>query len=476
MVSAWSIFFIYRSKHIKPKKIYFYNGLSFVYGEKSDAEVSGFEFGQYPTVRITTMIAEGDPGLTIPQLPDEGITILGENGGKPYKLKNKCNDFAKDGHLEVYNSISSIVSWNQNAEGDYEIQCVSGLEDETINYGIDVDTFLLDSEKEINLQEHLQHVEDPDNPDKKDSIRVSLSVNQDAIFTNFMVLSLDIKGSSFDIPDEPEKYSCSCPAADEKTEDYYCPYVNTSKEFYYLVKVQNWGGEATGDVTISDELDSQLDYVPGTTEYATAFNNKGDGTDWTTIPDKEGNVFPLSGSGYKLSEGMQACQDENGKKTCADKILVRYKVRPKKGVAKNYVFTNIALLKDSKSQDDALYKTNNSYPLKLKPATCVPDAQCSSPTPEMCGGVKTDTDTANTDTADAADTDTADTEDDNTNTDTADSGSESSDIADSGKANPDPGELHGECRSDGTCNAGLICLYNICKEEIKFSGCSALVL
>ena len=386
MVSAWSIFFIYRSKHIKPKKIYFYNGLSFVYGTQSVAKVSGFEFGQYPTVRITTMIAEGDPDLFKSSLPDEGITILGENGGKPYKLKNKCNDFAKGGYIEIYNSVSSIVNWDPNAEGDDLIQCVSGLEDETINYGIDVDTFLLDSEKEINLQEHLTHVEDPNNPDKKDSIDVTLSVNQDAIFTNFMVLSLDIKGSSFDIPDEDEKYSCSCPAAEE-AEYYYCPYVNNSKEFYYLVKVQNWGGEETGDVTISDELDSSLDYVPGTTEYATKFNSKGDGTDWTVIPDKDGK-FPLSGSGAKLAEKMQACREEAGKKICQDKILVRYKVRPKKGIPKNYVFSNIAVLKDSKSKDDKGYKTNSSYPLKLKPVTCVPDAQCSSPTPEMCGGVR----------------------------------------------------------------------------------------
>lgn len=386
MVSAWSLFFIYRSKHIKPKKIYVYNGLSFVYAAESVADVSGFEFGQYPTLRVTTMIAEGDPGLTNKDIQyEEGITLLGENGGKPYKLKNKCNTFASDGHIEVYNSVSSIVNWDPKAEGDNQIQCVSGLEDETINYGIDVDTFLLDSEKEINLQEHLQHVDDPSNPDKKDSIKITLSVNQDAIFTNFMILSLDIKGSSFDIPGEDEKYACSCPAA-EQSEYYYCPYVNKSKPFYYLVKVQNWGGEETGKVTISDELDSQLDYVPGTTEFATKFNDKGDGTDWTVIPDKDGGAFPLSGSGYELGEKMQACREEGGKKICSDKILVRYKVVPKKGIAKNYVFTNIALLKDSNSEDEAGYKTNSSYPLKLKPVTCVPD--CDSPEAKDCGGVK----------------------------------------------------------------------------------------
>ena len=273
-----------------------------------------------------------------------------------------------------------------------------------------------------------------------------------------MVLSLDIKESSFDIPGEPEKYSCSCPAADGSTEDYYCPYVNTSREFYYLVKVQNWGREETGEVTISDELDSQLDYVPGTTEYATKFNDKGDGTDWTVIPDKDGGKFPLSGSGYQLAEKMRACREEGGKKICSDKILVRYKVRPKKGIEKNYVFTNIALLKDFKS--DTLYKTNTSYPLKLKPVDCVPDVQCASPTPEMCGGIRTD----DGDTGDSADTnpDTGDTAD----TDSAgDDDTDSTD--DSGDSGRKQGELYGECYQNNTCNEGLVCdtENNICIKD-----------
>ena len=473
MVSAWSLFFIYRSKHIKPKKIYFYNGLSFVYGEVATAKVSGFEFGQYPTVRVTTMIAEGEPSLVSMSLPDEGITLLGEHGGKPYKLKNKCNDFVSDGNIEVYNSISSIVNWDSDAGGDNQIKCVSGLDDEGVNYGVDVDTFLLDSEKEVNLQEHLQHVEDPNNPDKQDSITISLSVNQDAIFTNFMVLSLDIKGSSFDIPGETEKYSCSCPAADESAEDYYCPYVNTSKGFYYLVKVQNWGGDETGKVTISDELDPQLDYIPETTEYATKFNDNGDGTDWTVIPDKEGGKFPLSGSGFKLSDKMKTCS----RGACPEKILVRYKVRPKEGISNNYVFTNIAVLQDSKS--DTPYKTNTSYPLKLKPVKCVPDAQCSSPTPEMCGGVRTDDgDTADSG-QDTANTDSADAGQDTANTDPADSGHDSADTdsADSG-SKPAQGELGGECLPDNTCNYGLLCnrRERICIKREKNGGCSVLTV
>jgi len=319
------------------------------------------------------MIAEGDPKLTNPNLPAEGLYLNGT-----YKINNKCNPITST-YVEVYNSKSSIVNWNPDAPDSEKIVCVSGPDDEGVNYGIDVDTFLLDSEKEINLQEHLEK--------GNTEMEIKLSVNQDAIFTNFMVLSVDIKGSDFDIPKEDEKYFCACPAAANNTVDqYYCPYVNQSKEFYYLVKVQNWGKDETKAVSISDELDAQLEYVPGTTEYATQFNDKGDGTDWAEIPDNNGK-FPLSGNGVKLADKMVPCeQKSSGEKICKNKILVRYKVRPKQGIAKNYVFTNIALIKDEKS--DTPYKTNTSYPLKLKPGSCVPDAECTSPTPEMCGGVK----------------------------------------------------------------------------------------
>lgn len=380
MVSGWSLFFIYRSKNIKPKKIYFYNGLSFVYGKVSTADVSGFELPLYPTVRVTTMVAEGDPGLTSPSqsLPQEGLFLVGQNASSTYKLSNKCNPITGT-YVEVFNSVSSIVNWDPNADEDNQIQCVSGPEDEGVNFGMDVDTFLLNSEKDINLQDHLEK--------GNESMKIQLSVNQDAIFTNFMVLSVDIKGANFDIPNEDEKYFCACPAAENNgVKDYYCPYSNMSREFYYLVKIQNWGEDETGTVTIKDELDPQLDYVKGSTDFATQFDEKGDGTDWEVIPDKDGGKFPLSGEGVKISDKMLKCD----KNSCKDKILVRYKVKPKAGIAKNYVFSNIAYIKDAKS--DEPYKTNTSYPLKLKPGSCVPESVCSNPTKEMCGGIKVNSD------------------------------------------------------------------------------------
>ena len=100
------------------------------------------------------------------------------------------------------------------------------------------------------------------------------------------------------------------------------------------------------------------------------------------IPDKSGGAFPLSGDGYKISSKMRNCDQSAW--TCSDTIMVRYKVKPKTGTSKNYVFENIAVIKDDKSEEP--YKSNRSYPLKLAPTTCVPDTQCSTPTQDMCGG------------------------------------------------------------------------------------------
>lgn len=89
---------------------------------------------------------------------------------------------------------------------------------------------------------------------------------------------------------------------------------------------------------------------------------------------------------------------------------------------------------------------------------------------------KSETDTGDSDTSDTdnGDSDTGDT--DSGDSDIANTGDQSSEKDDSENTNPEQGELHGACYSDGTCDSGLVCnSHNICKEEIKFSGCSALL-
>lgn len=388
MVSAWAVFFVYRSQNIRSKKIYLYNGLSWVQGDVSVATVSGFELPKDPVVRLTTVVAEGDPFLYDPLLPPEGIFLKGEGATSKFRLSNKCNPITGN-YVATFNQVSSLVHWDPDKEDN--ITCVS-FEDEWLNYGIDADTFFLDSQKNVNLQEHLRR--------GNTSMEIELSVNQDAILTNFMVLSVDNRGSNFDIPPEAsdpsksdlnfpydrEKHFCGCPLStlEGQASDYWCyDDGRQGREFYYFIKVQNWGDEDTGEVRVWDELDPQLEYVPGTTEYATNYVPETDKfDDWTEIKDKSGGAFPLSGDGVVVSPRMRNCDESTW--SCQDTVLIRYKVRPRPGVPKNYVFRNIANIKDQ--NDDMPYRTNRSYPLLLSPAQCVRDTECPSPTPEMCGG------------------------------------------------------------------------------------------
>jgi len=382
MVSAWAVFVIYRSETIRSKKIYVYNGLSFIQGDKSVASVSGFELPKDPVVRLTTMIAEGDPKLVEAALPPEGLFLQGEGTTSKFRLFDECNPLMGT-YVEVFNSVSSVISWDPDATD--KTRCISGPVEEWMNYGIDVDTFLLDSGKQINLQEHLKK--------GKTSMDIIISVNQDAVFTNFMVISVDNKGANFDIPPEAadttksklnfpvdrEKHFCACPSFDGgETPDYYCE----GREFYFFIKVQNWGDDTSGEVFLSDDIDTDLDYIPGSTEMASVYDDLTDSfVDWKSIPDNEDGSFPLSGDGYKVKDKMSICSKSSWE--CTETVLIRFKVKPKTIGAKTPRIDNIAYIKDSKG--GAVYKTNRSYPLHLRPTTCISD--CLSPSPELCGGV-----------------------------------------------------------------------------------------
>ena len=386
MVSQWAIFVVYQSQKIKTsKKIYVYPGLAYVQGKVSTATVSGFELPQNPILRLTTMIAEGDPGLFNPQMPKEGIFLQGQGATSQYALKNKCNPPVKT-YYEIYNSVSSVIGWNPDVPADQLIECKDGVHDPEMNYGIDVDTFLLNSEEDINLQEHLHR--------GNTSMKIKLSVNKDAIFTNFMILSIDTKAPSYDVPEtakqmpwpyDREKHYCMCkPKNSDK--DYFCG----ERPFYYLIKVENWGDNVAENVVVIDNLPDKLTYIPGTTEMATAFDEKkGYFVNWQKIPDKSGGVFPLSGEGYKVADKLDICNQKTN--TCSDLRFIRFKVKTKNHPSKNEVIYNTAIIKDSTGGDG--YKTNKSYPLILANGDCEPIESCKEPEIKnnpACGGWDTD--------------------------------------------------------------------------------------
>ncbi len=402
MMSAWAVFFVYRSQNIRPKKIYFYKGFSLMQGDEVTVPVKSFELPKDPVVRLTSIIAEGDPGLVEPSLPMENIFIQGPDVDSKFRLYNECNPLEGD-NVEVFNSVSSIITWDAEVESEQSIKCLSGINDADMNYGIEVDTFLLDSKDNDGLKEHLKK--------GNTSLDVIFSVNKDAVFTNFFVLSVDQKVNNFDIPPEAsdpeksqfnfphdrEKHYCACPASYQPHNDYYC--YDEDKEFYYFIKVQNWGENEEKRVVVTDKLDDYLEYIPNTTEIATVYDSEKDVfTDWKLIPDEADGSFPLI-NGHLVAESMTPCDKITW--ICEDTFLIRYKVKPKY-LMMHYVFENIAYIGDI--YEDEPYGTNSFYPLKLVPESFC-NSECVNPTPEMCGGVRIE---ENDDDSDFVDSDVAD--------------------------------------------------------------------
>ncbi len=376
MVSSWAIIFVYRSAYVSSKKIYVYEGLGSVQFTESIAKVSGFELPKNPIVRLTSMIAEGDPKLADPTRPPaEGVFLKGDGASIWYLLTNDCNNLEGMSY-EVYNSKSSLYGWNPDIN---IVSCVTGKQGGPSYFGIDADTFVLNAEEDVNLQEHLAL--------GKKSMDVKLAVNQDAIFTNFLVVSVDTKTPAFDIPPEysttlfpdgKEKSSCSC-QADEVKNPSWCE----DRPMYYIIKVQNWGTNVAKNVMVSDELSSDLEYIPGSTE----MNQRVDGVvkGYTKIADKAGGISPLTGEGIKVADQMDICNLADGvanEDRCSDWVEVRFLVKPKTGTPKHAKIPNTAVIKEQGASEE--YKTNSSFPHYLTLGTCKDVSQCAQPSADKC--------------------------------------------------------------------------------------------
>ncbi|HPY13925.1 MAG TPA: WAP domain-containing protein [bacterium] len=380
MVGAWALVFVYTSERISPKKIYFYNGLEAYRFQEAYIDVSGFELPNEAEVRMTMVLAEGDPGLasattdTFQPAPPEALAISGQSNPNFDLLWNNCNPakYTPLAYTEVYNSISSIFGWE-----DEMPVCVGGdpnSPDPTkLEYAIDADTFLLKA-KEFPFDQHL----------KKGDTMFSLKIgaNQDQVYTNLLVVSVDTKAPKFDIPANPdtpdgrEKNYCSC-----STEpDAVC----FDRPFYYLIKVQNWGENLAENVTVQDTLPSNVEYEKGTTEIATVFKD-GLGTDWKAVDDVDGN-FPFA-TAKQVSDLMGYCDKTT--MDCPDTVMIRFVVRPKAGLPKHETIRNSAIITDAGKLP---YSTNSNIALRLKNGTCPAVTECSLPPKAQCGGVGQGTD------------------------------------------------------------------------------------
>ena len=213
MVGGWALAFVYTSEQISPKKIYFYDGFDAYHFEEGVISTSGFELPNEAVVRFTMIAAEGDPGLATSSNPDNpfggapAAEALSISGAQKFpidewlQLWNDCNQAkATDStglafnYTEVYNSISSTYGW----EDEFPF-CVGGNpgtpDANLLEYAMDVDTFILSAKDEA-FAPHLI---------KGDQfLNFKIGANQDQIYTNLIVVSIDTKSPKFDIPKNPE--------------------------------------------------------------------------------------------------------------------------------------------------------------------------------------------------------------------------------------------------------------------------------
>ena len=375
MVGGWWLVFIYTSEHISPKKIYIYDGMDAYRFQEATIDVSGFELPNEAEVRLTMLVAEGDPGLasatneSFQPAPPEALSISGQSNPNFEILWNDCNPPKSTplNYTEVYNSISSSFGWQDELP-----TCIGGdpnnVDPNQIEYALDADTFLLRA-KDWPFDSHLFKGDT--------SFTLKIGANQDQVYTNLLILSVDTKAPKFDIPPNPEtpdgreKTYCSC----STDSDAVC----FDRPFYYLIKIQNWGENLADNVTLQDTLPPTVDYIEGTTEIATEFEN-GIGTNWKPVPDIDGG-FPFA-TKQEIIEVMDYC--DKATQTCGDTIMVRFVVKPKVGLEKHEKIINSATISDVTTIP---YYSNSNIPLRLVNGACPTIDECELPPKEQCGGI-----------------------------------------------------------------------------------------
>ncbi len=390
VIGGWALITVYRSTRIEPKMVYIYNGFAGYQFQEQDLMISGFEFPDKPTVKVTLHVLEGDPGIAVAThqncgggiwggpCPPEGLSVTGQTtpGTEWVILQNECNPAmfvdqqgAPFNYSETYNSISSVYGWE-----DTFPTCIGGdpnnPDPNQLEYTMDVDTFIMDAGNDPMFDHHFKKGDD--------TMFFRISANGDWIFTNFMVVSVDTKSPRYDIPPNintphgREKHFCSC----SPEPDAVC----FDSPFYYTIKIENWGEDLATNVTVQDKLPPQVTYVSGTTEMCKDWKTPTVCEKWIQIEDKNGQ-FPLKDP-YPVADIMGYCDKITSE--CPDSIMFRFQVRPNANLPKHEVIENTALISDDSG---LVYRTNTSIPLRLISGSCPSPSQCENPDLTECGGI-----------------------------------------------------------------------------------------
>ncbi len=380
-VAGWSLITIYRSSKVSAKMVYIYNGFSrYGGGQSEQLTFQGFEFPDKPIIKLTLAVNEGDPGFAYATgcgatgyeaCQPEGLQAKGQTTPEDSTvfLFNECNPTKNQDsegnpftYTETYNSISSLYGWHDSAE-----TCIGGDPDnpdpDSLEYTMDVDTFLLNCETNSFFDEQFKKGDT--------SMSLTINANRDYIYTNYLVVSLDTKAPRYDIPAEREKNFCSC----SEPTDTIC----STAPFYYVIRVQNWGNDIAENVTVQDKLPANIKYIAGTAEMCKEWIAEGNCKTWTKIEDGADGAFPLE-TAYKVADKLAPFDKLS---PLDESIMIRFKVKPLDGLAKNEVIENTAIITDSKNRP---YKTNTSIPLRLTFGNCPDLSLCENPDLTECGG------------------------------------------------------------------------------------------
>ncbi len=365
MVSNWALLLIYQSSEIIPQTIYLYPGFMLgkeeSLGNQIHTTLANRDLPYQPTIRMTMLSSEGDPALMPAQSGFEMLFLRGNEQENWQLIADDCDP--EDAYFnEIWDSRPSSFSYNSEKNR----YCTSYDQEHT--FSLDIDNWYLDTATD----EHLATILSDGNND----IHLSFNFTNDEVLTNLLILAVDKKSSSFDIPGKDELLNCVC--FPEEPHEVFCG----GEPQYFLLTVENWGGIPAESVYAKAGYDTLVfDYIPGTTEVATEFDEAGNGLNWQKLLDGPEDKFPL------LDPNLIANRLDSFKldPEMATSYLIRFRLLPKTGLEPNRIAGIGATISDTTSS----YNTNTNIPLHLFPGECTKTCTLEE-LKNLCGGPSPD--------------------------------------------------------------------------------------
>ncbi len=359
MVSNWALLLIYQTAEVTSKDIYLYPGFALKKDEVAEVTLGGLNLPNQSQIRLTMLSAEGDPALVNPITPTEQVLLYGVDLQDHLSLTDDC-DADPTSNTEVWDSRDSgFLSENGKYCTDH---------DRPFTFGLDIDKWYLDATGDAQLSTLL--------PEGAKEMNLSFHFSIDEVLTNLLILSVVTKSSSFDIPGEDELRTCVCHP--EEPRNIYCP----GEPQYFFVSIENWGDAPAEAVYLkAGYYEDVFDYVPGTTEVATEFDEKGNGLNWQKILDGPEGTFPLREPNL-IANRLDSIKLSPGS---APSYLVRFRLLSKADVDTNMLGGVGATISDTEN----LYNVNNNLYFLLFSGECAQTCTLEE-LKEKCGGLSLD--------------------------------------------------------------------------------------